>query len=148
MELDLDALLIEEQAEKVVWVQLDDDDLFPEGFIKIKVKVPSAKVRNHLYTKHYGAEMVLNPDGRRRNQTVTLKTDYEGYIRGIKEYIIGWDGIKGDFNLKKLLNFFDAYPEAGQAFARGCLGAFGEVSKRELEAKTDELKNSNSTSVG
>ncbi len=144
--LDIDALLVEaEENDKLtVWIQLIDDNLFPEGFLKIKIKVPPADVRQRLLKKYYSPEIVLPKRKRQSRQqtSMALKTDALGYATELLDYASEWAGFKGDFDKAQLVRLFKRFPAVGQGFADGCVEAFEDLDKKAVERAAQAEKNS------
>ena len=134
--LDIDALLAQ-QEEIEIKIKLEDDEL-PDLPVLI-MKIPPKDKQRKLYNQYYRPVM---PIGRKRGASeIEMKADDIGYAIALCEFVTGWEGVKQDFDRKKLIAFLKKVERVARAFARGAKDIFDQIESDAVERAKVAEKN-------
>lgn len=139
-ELNLDASIqqAKQQNDKPFPVRLVDDNLFPNGGPILLLQVTWQQFQEDR-RDHY--KTVFGMSGGTDAEMRIKGEDFSFGIR-LTKYVVGWEGISGDFNRNKLVDWFDVVPDACIAFANGLPKVLKQRQKAALQYKESTKKNS------
>lgn len=143
MKLNIDQLLADAKSEKILKIILKSDDLPLDGEQIIFCHYPKLKKFERLFRKYYGFRFFASEEEGEKDIEGTTKDNALGFaIAIISSDAYDWEGFDGEFNAKKLEQFFEEFPKIAKAFSEGYVNAVEEIQKERLEKFLVDEKNS------
>lgn len=96
-------------------------------------KPPTDKVER--WTRRYITLSMTMRGDHDAEQEGRLSADFYSFALELIPYVTGWDGPEDEFNDRKLLEFFQAYPAIAGLFAQGFRGVWDEMQAGALKKK-------------
>lgn len=139
-ELDLDATLKQANTDPID-IKLVDKDLFPEGSPILQVQITW---QDYQREQRKRTDIYVKPGKDQHQEESEIHVARDPYQLGLclTQYVVGWEGIAGEFSREKLYQWFEAIPDACIAFANGLEGVLKQRQQHMLQYRETTKKNS------